>query len=80
MVEVRDTEACHGLFQKESNIQLPKGTIVRFVNRQFAVDLSKRNISSTLDLNKLGSPRGTQIYCNANLCGYYKKLWGMCEE
>ena len=81
MIEVRGIEACHRLFQKESNNQLPKRTIAKFVNRGFAEDLlSKRNISSTLDLNKLGFPRGTQIYFNANLCGYYKKLWGICKE
>ena len=81
IIEVRDIEACHRLFQKESNKQLPKITIVRFVNRRFAEDLLyKRNISSTLGLNKLGFPRGTQIYFNANLCGYYKKLRGMCKE
>ena len=75
MIEVRDIEACHRLFQKESYNHLPERTILRFVNRLFAEDLlSKRNISSTLDLNKLGFPRGTQIYFNANLCGYYKKL------
>ena len=79
MIEVRDIEACHRLFQKESYNQLLKRTILRFVNRRFPEDLlSKRNISSTLDLNKLGFPRGTQIYFN--LCGYYKKLWGMCKE
>ena len=39
MVEVTDIEACHRLFQKESNNQLPKRTIARFVNRQFAEDL-----------------------------------------
>ena len=62
MVEVRDIEACHRLFQKESNNQLPKRTIVRFVNRRFAEDLlSKRNISSTLDFNKQAFPRDTQI-------------------
>ena len=81
MIQAGDIEACHRLFQKESNNQLPKRTIAKFVNRGFAEDLlSKRNISSTLDLNKLGFPRGTQIYFNANLCGYYKKLWGMCKE
>ena len=81
MIEVRDIEACHRLFQKESNNQLPKRTIVRLVNRRFAEDLlSKRNINSTLDLNKLGFQRGTQIYFNGNLCGYYKKLWGMRKE
>ena len=81
IIEVRDIEACHRLFQKESNKQLPKITIVRFVNRRFAEDLPyKRNISSTLGLNKLGFPRDTQIYFNANLCGYYKKLRGMCKE
>ena len=81
MVKVRDIEACHRLFQKESNNQLPKRTIVRFVNRQFAEDLlSKQTISSTLDFNKLGFPSGTQIYFNTNLCGYYKKPWGMCKE
>ena len=78
MIEFKDIEACHRLIQKESNNQLPKRTIVRFVNRRFAEDLlSKRNISSTLDLNKLGFPRGTQIYFNANLYGYYKKLWAL---
>ena len=62
MVEVRDIEGCHRLFQKESNNQLPKRTIVRFFNRRFAEDLlSKRNISSTLDFNKQGFPRDTQI-------------------
>ena len=67
MVEVRDIEACQRLKQKV--------TIVRFVNRRFAKDLlSKRNISSTLDFKKLGFPRCTQIYFNANLCRYYKKL------
>ena len=81
IIEVREIEACHRLFQKESNKQLPKITIVRFVNRRFAEDLLyKRNISSTLGLNKLGFPRDTQIYFNANLCGYYKKLRGMCKE
>ena len=77
MIEVRGIEACHRLFQKESNKQLPKKTILRFVNRRFAEDLlSKRNISSTLDFNKLGFPRGTQICFNANLLGYYKKAVG----
>ena len=81
MIQAGDIEACHRLFQKESNNQLPKRTIVRFVNRRFAEDLlSKRNISSTLDLNKLGFPRGTQIYFNANLCGYNKELLGMYKE
>ena len=48
MIEVTDIEACHRLFQKESNNQLPERTIVGFVNRRFAKDLlSKRNISST---------------------------------
>ena len=42
MVEVRDIEACHGLFQRESNNKLLKRTILRFVNRRFAEDpLSK---------------------------------------
>ena len=31
-------------------------------------------------MNKLRFPRGTQIYLNANVCGYYKKLWGTCKE
>ena len=74
LVEVRDTEACCKLFQKESNNHLPKRTIVRFVNWRFAEDLqSKQNISSMLDFNKLG-------FLNTNLCVYYKKLWGMCKE
>ena len=78
MIEVTDIEACHRLFQKESNNQLPIRTIVRFVNRWFDEGLlSKWNISSSLDLNKLGFPRGTQIYFNANLYGYYKKLWAL---
>ena len=73
MIEFRGIEACHRLFQKEIYNHLPKRTILRSVNRLFAEDLlSKRNISSTLDLNKLGFPRGTQIYFNANSCGYYK--------
>ena len=81
MVEVKGIETCQRLFQKESNNQLPKRTILRFVNRQFAEDLlSKRNISSTLYFNKLGFPWGTQIYFNANLCEYFKKLWDMCKE
>ena len=81
MVDVRDTEACHWLFQKESNNQLPKRTIIRFVNRRFPEDrLSKQDISSKLDFNKVGFPRGNQIYFNANLYGYYKKLWGMWKE
>ena len=76
MIEVRDIEACNRLFEKESNNQLLKRTIARFANRRFAEDLlSKRNISSTLDLNKLEFQRGNQIYFNGNLCGYYKKLW-----
>ena len=80
-MEVRDIEACHRLFQKESSNQLPKRTIARFVNRRFAENLlSKRNISSTLDFDKLGFPRGTQIYFNANWCGYYKNPWDMCKE
>ena len=59
MVEVRDIEA-YRLFQKESNNQLSKRTIVKFVNRRFAEDLlSKRNISSTLNFNKLGCPKDT---------------------
>ena len=50
-------------------------------DRRFAEDLlSKRNISSTLDFNKLRFPSGTQIYFNANLCGCYKNLWGMRKE
>ena len=70
MVEVRDIEACHGLFQRESNNKLLKRTIFRFVNRQFAEDpLSKRNISSALNFNKLRFPSGLQIYYNVNLCG-----------
>ena len=45
MVEVRHIEACHWLFQKESNYQLPRRTIVMIVNRQFAKDVpSKWNI------------------------------------
>ena len=81
MVEVRNIEACHRLFQKESNNQLPKRNIVKFVNRRFAEDLlSKQNISSTLDFNKLGFPRDSQIYFNTYLCGYHKKLWRMCKE
>ena len=67
MVEVRDIEACHRSFQKESNYQLPKRSIVSFVNRQFAQDLpSKQNISSTLDFNRRGFARGTQLYFIAN--------------
>ena len=71
MIEVRVIEACHRLFQKESNNQLPKRTIVRFVNRRFAEDLlSKQNTSSTLDLNKLGFPGATQIWVLYVLYGY----------
>ena len=71
MIQAGDIEACHRLFQKESNNQLPKKTIARFANRRFVEGLlSKRNISSTLDMNKLGFPRGTQIYFYANLSGY----------
>ena len=33
-----------------------------------------------LDFSELGFFRDTQIYFNTNLCGYYKKLWGMCKE
>ena len=74
-IEVREIEVCHIMFQKESNSQLPKRTIVRFVNKRFAEDLlSQRNISSTLDLNELGFPMVTQIYFKANLSGYDKKL------
>ena len=81
MVDVRDNEACHRLFHKKSNNQLSNRTIVRFVNRRFTKDLlSNGNISSTLEFNKLGFTRVTKIYFNANLCGYYKKLWGMCKE
>ena len=71
MEEVRDILAYHRLFRKESNNQLPKRTIVTFVNRGFTEDLmSKRSISSALGFNKLGSPRDTQVYFSANLCGY----------
>ena len=80
MVEVWDIEACHRPFQKEGNYQLPKRSIVSFINRQFAQDLpSKQNLSSTLDFNRLGFARVTQLYFIANWCGYYKKLWGMCK-
>ena len=66
-IEVRDIEVCHRPFQKESNYQLPKRSIVSFVNGQFAQDLpSKQNISSTLDFNKLGFARVTQIYIISN--------------
>ena len=71
MIQAGDIEACHRLFQKESNNQLPKRTIVRFVNRRFAEDLlSKQNTSSTLDLNKLGFPGATQIWVLYVLYGY----------
>ena len=54
MKEVTDIEACHRLFQKESNNQLPKRTIVRFVNRRFAEDLlSKRSIDDLLKISYL---------------------------
>ena len=36
MVEIRDMELCHTLFQKKSNNQLSKRTFVRFVKRRFA--------------------------------------------
>ena len=80
-VEFRDIEVYHRLFQKQSNNQLPKRTFVGFVNRRLAEYLiSKQNITSTLNFNKLGFPRCTQTCFNANLCGHYKKLWGMCKE
>ena len=54
MKEVTDIKACHRLFQKESNNQLPKRTIVRFVNRRFAEDLlSKRSIDDLLKISYL---------------------------
>ena len=60
---------------------MPKRAIARFFNRRYAEDLlSERNIGSTLDLNKLGFTRDTQIYFNAALYGYYKNLWGMCKK
>ena len=71
MEKVRDILAYHRLFRKESSNQLPKRTIVTFVNRGFTKDLmSKRSISSALAFNKLGSPRDTQVYFSANLYGY----------
>ena len=71
MVEVKDIEVYHRQFQKQIYNQLPKRTFVRFVRRQFDDFRSKQNISSRLDFNKLGFPRGTQIYFNANFCRYY---------
>ena len=73
MVEVRNIEARHRLFQKGSNNQLPKRTIARFVNPRISY---LNEILVQRYLVKLGLPMGTQIYFNANLCGYYKKLWG----
>ena len=81
MVEVRDIEAFHRLFQKQLYNQLPKKTFARFAKRRFVDDLrSKQNISSRLDFNKLRFPRDTQIYFNAKLYRYYYKLWGICKE
>ena len=80
MIEVGDIEACHRPFQNESNYQLPKRTIASFVKRRFAKDLPfKRNISSTLDFNKLGFLGDTQIYFNSNSCWYYKNC-GLCAK
>ena len=39
MVEVRDIEACHRLFQKQFYNQLPKKSFVMFVKRRFVDDL-----------------------------------------
>ena len=81
MVEVRDIEACHRLFQKQLYNQLPNETFVSFAKRRFVDDLrSKQNISSRSDFNKLRFPRDTQIYFNAKLYRYYYKLWGICKE
>ena len=76
MIEVRGIEACHRLFQKESNNQLPKRTIAMFVNRGFAEDLlSKRYISSTLDFNKLRFPRGPRFTSMLTYVGTIKICW-----
>ena len=68
--------ARHRLFQKESNNQLPKRTIVMFVNRRFAEYLlSKRYISSTLDFNKLRFPRGPRFTSMLTYVGTIKICW-----
>ena len=62
MVEIRDMELCHTLFQKESNNQLSKRTFVRFVKRRFA---------KIFYLIKPSIWRG-QIYYNSKLSWYFR--------
>ena len=84
-VKEEDIEACHRL--KDRNLNGPKRTIVRFVNRKICSKLhskkkvlyDKHNYSIKGKLKDIGLTHG-KIFINNNLCPYNKFLWGKCKH
>ena len=74
VVEDRDIEAVHRLpSNRDSN--LPKRTIVRFVNRKNCERLlRKRKSLKSHNFRKIGLHQN-RIYINENLCPYFYRIW-----
>ena len=73
-VKSEDIEACHRLPKTKAAARknLPKRTIVRFVNR--------KNVVKALKNKKLLKEKRKGIYLNENLCSYYQKIWNTCRK
>lgn len=86
-IKPNDISACHRLPKpKEGNgTNLPKRTIVRFVNRKSAENVKKNsgNLKGKPENSML--VEGTiinkgKIYINENLCRPYRDIWGKCRK
>ena len=73
-VTSRDIEACHRLpkSKSEHSKNLPKRTILRFVNR--------KNVETALRNKKALKEKRRGIYFNENLCQNYRQIWFKCRD
>ena len=78
-IEDYDIQACHRLKNSanQNKKQLPKRTIVRFINRKISNEaFVNRKMLKGLDKSEFGFDDSTKLYINDNLCPYYKGIFG----
>ena len=82
-IKKRDIEACHRLNNRSDKGEIPKRSIVRFVNRKFCDKLHRAKCNlKKLDVREKLKEIGIHqpVYINNNLCPCNKFLWGKCKK
>ena len=76
-VDPVNTEAFHRLKSKTR----PNRVIIKLSKRKYVFSILQRKKKlKSVDITKVGLPKGTLVFINQSLCSFYFYLWSLCKS